>query len=97
MSTLVSCAESERVKAEVCEVERVDDDGDQGEDIEQKSEAVVDGIPGMRSYDHTVNFLVYYLVDRVLPDLSWSRTKCILLFHSTSLHSGSPFFSLAQI
>ena len=35
MSTLVSCAESERVKAEVCEVERVDDDGEQGEDIEQ--------------------------------------------------------------
>ena len=50
VSTLVGCAESERVKAEVCEVERVDDDGDQGEDIEQKSEAVVDGIPGMRSY-----------------------------------------------
>ena len=45
MSTLARCAESERVKAKVCEVERVDDDGEQGEDIEEKSEAVVDGIP----------------------------------------------------
>ena len=59
MSTLVSCAESEGVKAEVCEVERVDDDGEQGEDIEQESEAVVDGIPGMTSYHHhTLNLLV---------------------------------------
>ena len=38
-----------------------------------------------------------YLVVRVLPDFNWSRTKCILLFHSTSLHSASPFFNFAQI
>ena len=34
MSTLARCAESERVKAKVCEVERVDDDGDQGDHIQ---------------------------------------------------------------
>ena len=61
VSTLVSCAESERLKAEVCEVERVDDDGEQGEDIEEKSEAVVDGIPGMRSYHRTYSQLLSVL------------------------------------
>ena len=35
VSTLVSCAESERVKAEVYEIERVDDDGEEGEEVQQ--------------------------------------------------------------
>ena len=45
ISTLVSRAESERVKAKVREAEGAKEDHDQGDDVEEKSQAVVDCIP----------------------------------------------------